>query len=133
MNVREIKERLNVRAAEVCELLLPAGKMENGKWICGDARGTPGTSLKVNLTGPYVGTYCDFGVDGPDKGGDLIKLWQVAKGVEFGRAIEEVKAFLGIRDEGTDVWQPGTHKGGGRGQVPKDWGPVKEGGGFGSG
>lgn len=128
MNVREIKERLNARALEVCELLLPGGKLENGKWICGDVHGAKGTSLKVSLQGQYAGTFFDWGSDAAEKSGDLIKLWQVSKNMEFSRAIEDIKQFLGIREEDRDITQGGPRpKPARRGQVPRDWRPVQEG------
>lgn len=128
MNVREIKDRLNGRVLEVCEMLLPTGRQENGKWVCGDATGKEGSSLKVNLSGPYVGTFHDFADNSPEKSGDLIKLWQLNRNMEFGAALDDIKRYLGIQDEAQDLHrslprqrrlQPGV--------IPNDWRPVQEG------
>lgn len=101
MDGRQIKDMLNDRAQEVCEMLLPGGKVEKNEYVIGDVRGTPGTSLKVVIQGPKTGVFCDF-ADKDVKGNNLLELWLRVRGCSFREAIQEAKSFLGIRD---DSWQ----------------------------
>lgn len=101
MDGRQIKDMLNDRAQEVCEMLLPGGKVEKNEYVIGDIHATPGTSLKVVIQGPKTGVFCDF-ADKDIKGNNLLELWLKVRGCSFRDAIREAKDFLGIRD---DSWQ----------------------------
>jgi len=101
MDGRQIKDMLNQRAQEVCELLLPGGRIEKNEYVIGDIRGAAGDSLKIVVHGPKTGLFCDF-ADREVKGNNLLELWLRVKGCSFRQAIQEAKAFIGIRD---DAWQ----------------------------
>jgi twinkle protein len=101
MDGRQIKERLHQRAQEVCELLLPGGRVDKNEYVIGDIHGTPGDSLKIVIQGQKTGVFCDF-ADRAVKGNNLLELWLRVKGCPYREAVREAKAYLGIRDEG---WQ----------------------------
>ena len=77
-------------------MLLPAGRACKNQWLAGDAYGSQGQSLKVNLTGNHAGQWRDWARQ--EDHGDLLDLWRIAKGIDAHLAIKEAKAFLGIRD-----------------------------------
>ena len=92
----EIKARLTSRIEEVLFHLLPAGKSRYGKFLIGDVAGTPGESMKVELTGEKAGVWYDHAVG---HGGDILDLWAVVRGMntktEFPRVIEDIRGWLG--------------------------------------
>jgi len=97
LSVAQISERLAAQTLAVCSLLLPGGKLVNGKeWVCGDVTGKPGESLKVCVYGTYMGQWQDWSND-TDKG-DLIDLWRCVKGCTQAEAIKQAKQWLGIVD-----------------------------------
>ncbi len=96
MDWRDVETKLQERALEVAQHLLPNGKREGSEWVCGNLDGQPGRSLKVNITGK-VGVWCDF-ADGGKGGKTLINLWCSVRNKEFRVCIREAKEFLGIRD-----------------------------------
>ena len=51
----ELARRLATHAEAVCRHYLRAGHKEGRYWLIGDARGTPGRSLYVRLSGPDSG------------------------------------------------------------------------------
>jgi twinkle protein len=99
MDANEIKERLNQRAESVCAYLLPTGKKDGAEWVCGDVTGTPGTSLRIHLSGAKVGYWADFQASDQYRGRNLLSLWMAVRKVEFVAAMKEAKEFLGIRDD----------------------------------
>lgn len=99
MDANEIKERLNQRAESVCAFLLPTGKRDGAEWVCGDVAGTPGTSLRVHLSGSKVGYWADFQATDQYRGRNLLALWMAVRKVEFVPAMKEAMEFLGIRED----------------------------------
>ena len=97
LSVAQISERLSAQAQTVAALLLPGGKLLGGKeWVCGDVSGKAGESLKVCIYGTYAGQWKDWSTDS-DKG-DLIDLWEKAKGCSRAEAVKQAKQYLGIAD-----------------------------------
>jgi twinkle protein len=94
--IAEISRRLADRGEEVCGMLLPAGRAYKGEWLAGDAYGSRGESLKVNLTGSHAGQWRDWARH--EDHGDLLDLWRISKGIDAHSAIKEARAFLGIRE-----------------------------------
>lgn len=103
----ELAEMLAQRAAEVCELLLPAGRADHGNWVVGSTQNDTGKSLHVQLSGSRAGLWLDFA---SGEKGDMIGLWRVAKGISLRDACSEAMKFLGIeriqeeRAEPTKAW-----------------------------
>src|ERR1039458_4733048 len=73
-----VKRELLHRAESVCRHLLPAGKREGNEWHCGNLRGKPGHSLKINLS---EGVWEDFATG--ERGSNILELWKQARGVDF--------------------------------------------------
>lgn len=96
ISASQLSARLADRAVEVCEMILPAGRLHGSEWLCGDVAGNAGDSLKVTLTGTHAGQWRDWANES-DRG-DLIDLWRIAKGITPGAAMKEVRAFLGIAE-----------------------------------
>src|SRR4029453_839946 len=94
--IAEISRRLADRGEEVCGMLLPAGRAYKGEWLAGDAYGSRGESLKVNLTGSHAGQWRDWARH--EDHGDLLDLWRISKGIDAHSDIKEARAFLGIRE-----------------------------------
>lgn len=96
MTPRELSERLVAYTETICHDLLPGGRRLGAEYCAGSVRGEEGKSLKVRLTGPKTGLWADFATG--DKG-DLITLYQLAKGVTLKEAIEWAKSYLGVTDD----------------------------------
>jgi twinkle protein len=100
MELWEIKQFLNQRAEEVCQLLLPAGFRKGNRWTCGDVMNTPpsdkrnGGSLIVDLEGSTAGRWHDFAAG--THGNSLIDLWMLNRGVEFPEALKQIRAEFGL-------------------------------------
>lgn len=114
MKAQDIKAQLMDRMQEVAEFLLPEGQLtaDQMQWNCGDCNGTPGSSFYLDLYNDNAGVWCDFGaVDDAERGGDILKLWQLARGVDFKTACAEAQAFLdGCDMEPTVSGKPTTDK-----------------------
>lgn len=96
MNAHELSQRLADSAATVAEYLLPKGKRVSGEWKAGSTSGEEGQSLSVRISGAKKGVWRDFATD---QGGDLLDLWAACRtGSSVGQAMNEAKAYLGIRD-----------------------------------
>jgi len=92
---REIAQGLADHAEGVCRHLLPNGKRDGAEWRAGSVQGEPGQSLGVHLTGAKAGVWSDFNEGG---GGDLLDLWQQARGISLPEAMDEARSYLGISE-----------------------------------
>lgn len=93
-DIVELKRLLSTQVQSVAERLLPAGKRDGPEWRAGSTSGDAGKSLGVHLAGPKAGIWSDFGTG---EGGDLIDLWMAVKRVELPTALDEIRAFLGVK------------------------------------
>lgn len=94
MDARQISILLSQNVLNVVSFLLPNGKKEGNYWRCGDVSGNPGKSLAVVLSGNKAGLWNDFATN--DKGGDLLDLWKVCKGVSLKTAMIEACKWLNV-------------------------------------
>jgi 5S rRNA maturation endonuclease (ribonuclease M5) len=85
-------ELLRQRALEVCQHLIPGGKIEGHEYTAGDIDGTPGNSLSVNLS---TGIWADFAGSDELKG-DLLNLWARVHRTKPVDAMKQAQAWLGI-------------------------------------
>lgn len=92
-DILEIKRKLADRAQSVAEYLLPRGRKEANEWRAGSITGEAGQSLGVHLSGDKAGIWADFN---GGKGGDLIDLWAVTRGIDLSKALDEARGWLGI-------------------------------------
>jgi hypothetical protein len=96
----EIREQLNVRAAEFVRELFPQAYFHrNGRAAqIGDISGAPGLSMKIELAGPKIGSWYDHATG---EGGGLIELFaavngMTAKGPELPQVLQMIsEQFLG--------------------------------------
>lgn len=95
MNVKELSARLASRADDVAQYLLPRGKRQGREWKAGSTTGEEGASLSVCLVGEKAGRWKDFA---GGEGGDLVDLWMACRGMDLKEALDEIKAYLGVRD-----------------------------------
>ncbi|WP_404482874.1 toprim domain-containing protein [Novosphingobium sp. BL-52-GroH] len=108
LSVGEIAERINARARELAQELLPNGSYSQGKdkWMfSGIADTGRSASAWVHLSGPKIGKWFDMGnaLAGEEKG-DMLDLLRLKLCLAEPRdAIEEAKRRLGIVDD----WKPG--------------------------
>lgn len=103
MTATEIAHALRPRVDEVARLLLPNGKRNGSLWIVGSVAGEAGNSLKVHLSGELVGSWTDWA---DQRKGDLIGLWQGARGLGLAEACEQALAFLGIVETSPALARP---------------------------
>jgi twinkle protein len=100
MHIKELSDMLWNDVSNVVKYLLPNGKKESNEWVCGSVDGEKGKSLKVNLGGKRV--WSDFS---SGDGGDLIDLWMLARGLNLPDTIQEVKEYLGVKDDDRAITQ----------------------------
>lgn len=91
----DISAMLARQAESICRDLLPNGKRQGHEWCVGSVQGEAGESLKVHLDGQKAGVWRDFA---SNQGGDLIDLWREVHGLTLREAIEQAKAYLGVRE-----------------------------------
>lgn len=90
----ELSDLLWAQVDRVAPHLLPNGKKEGHEWVAGNVNGDKGNSLKVNLSGKKK--WADFA---EGDGGDMLDLWMACRGINLHQAMQEAKAFLGIKDD----------------------------------
>ena len=81
----ELSSSLAACAEAVCRHYLPQGEKSGRYWLIGDARGTPGRSLFVRLTGP-------------DRGKGAAGKWTDAQSGEHGDLLDIIRESLGLND-----------------------------------
>lgn len=95
----ELARRLATHAEAVCRHYLRAGHKEGRYWLIGNARGTPGRSLYVRLSGPdygkgAAGKWTDAATG---EHGDLLDLIGLNLGLTAARdAMDEARVFLSL-------------------------------------
>ena len=91
-----IRMALIGRLEPVLTTLFPAGKTRRGKFVIGDALGSPGDSLEVVLSGAKAGLWTDRA---ENTGGDIFDLiaahHRLDAQLEFARVLEEAGRLLG--------------------------------------
>ena len=92
----EINRILVSRFQEVCQYLLPNGKVVGNEYRVGGISGDAGDSLKITLSGTHAGRFMDH-ADKDVKGATPLWLWSKAKNVRFPQAVTEAREFLGLR------------------------------------
>jgi twinkle protein len=98
MDSASINQLLLQRFQEVCQYLLPNGKVSGSHYLIGDLEGTAGASLQITLTGSAAGRFKDFN-GGDAKGATPLYLWHKVKKIPFRQAVAEAKEWLGVKDE----------------------------------
>lgn len=111
MDSASLNQKLIERFQEVCEHLLPQGKVVGSHYAVGGLDGSPGESLQITLTGTAAGRYIDF-AHPEDKGGTPLYLWAQARHITFREAVEEARKWLGL---------PESDYGGVRRHKNKEW------------
>ncbi|HBT3181757.1 TPA: AAA family ATPase [Klebsiella aerogenes] len=94
MSPSELSDLLWLQVDRIAPHLLPNGKKDGHEWVAGNVHGDKGSSLKVNLNGKKK--WADFA---EGDGGDMLDLWMACRGINLHQAMQEAKAFIGIRDD----------------------------------
>lgn len=95
----DLSARLSACAEAVCRQYLPKGEKSGRYWLVGDARGAPGRSLFVRLTGPERGKGAAGKWTDAQSGehGDLLDIIRESCGLqEFKEVAEEARRFLSL-------------------------------------
>jgi twinkle protein len=92
----EISRLLAQQPENVAHYLLPGGKKKGHEYHVGSIGGEPGESLKVHLSGPKSGLWCDFASGSEGYRGDLLDLWSAVRSIGLKQAAEEASKYLGI-------------------------------------
>ena len=92
----ELRAELLARLESVLATMFPAGKKRKGKFLIGDALGSPGDSLEVVLDGEKAGLWTDRATG---DGGDIFTLISGHFGIDvhadFHRVLEQSTDLLG--------------------------------------
>lgn len=80
---------------------LPGGKLIGREYCCGNLRGEPGDSLRVNVN---TGMWADFA--GTEKGGDLISLYAAIEGISQGESFKRLSSDTGFALRETSPFNP---------------------------
>jgi twinkle protein len=87
MNAKEVSQLLAKDATNIAMMLLPNGKKESGRWVCGSIDGEAGKSLKVELSGHKAGRWADY--SDKDMSGDMLDLWRLTKCISAKEAFKD--------------------------------------------
>jgi putative DNA primase/helicase len=79
------------RLPELLTQLLPGGRLIGREWVCGNLRGEPGRSCRVNLA---TGRWADFATG--ERGGDPVSLYTAILRVPQGEAARRLAELLGV-------------------------------------
>jgi putative DNA primase/helicase len=79
------------RLPELLTQLLPGGRRIGREWVCGNLRGEPGASCKVNI---FTGRWADFATG--ERGGDIISLAAAVWRVQQSEAALRLAELLGV-------------------------------------
>ena len=93
MTATELSALLAAKAEQVCQHLLPQGRVSQGNWVIGSLQGDQGKSLHIQLTGPRAGIWLDFSTG---EKGDMIGLWAQCRGLSLKDAYREAAQYLEI-------------------------------------
>jgi hypothetical protein len=97
MDTEALRAALLDRLEAVLQFLFPQERIRGNRFYVGDADGTPGKSLVVELAGPRRGLWKDFATD---EGGDVIAVWARAHGQstrhDFPQIVTEIRQWLGL-------------------------------------
>lgn len=100
-DLKEIREALNLRIRDVCERLLPRGRLIAGQWeahnprVAGDDRKLP--ALKVRVSGGTPGAWTDWRNGRDGHAGDVIGLIAYLNGADTKGALAWARDFLGLK------------------------------------
>lgn len=92
LNFEGLAAALLDRANEYLPTWLPGGRPIGREYTCGDLRGGPGDSCKVNMT---TGLWADFASG--EQGGDLISLYAAVEGIKQGEAAKRLADQISFR------------------------------------
>jgi putative DNA primase/helicase len=95
LDVRQIKQLLLERIAEVAQYLYPNGKKEGNHWRVGSIEGEPGKSFGICIAGEKAGLWGDF-ADSAKHSRNLLDLWMAGRKVDFKTALHEAAEWLGV-------------------------------------
>ena len=95
MNAKEVSDLLASDAASVAQYLFPGGKKSGQEWKLGGVSGEPGSSMSIRIGGAKRGVWSDFATG---EKGDLLDAWAACRGCSISEAINEAKAYLGVRE-----------------------------------
>lgn len=114
ISIGELARMLDQHAASLAPELLPNGRREGVFWRTSNVSDVPtgSYSLAVNLSGPRIGMWTDFGAakGAADRSGDMLTLVAVTRfGGNRGDACKFARRYLGI-DSGEDPWTIATRK-----------------------
>jgi twinkle protein len=95
-SARDLAKLLADRADSFCRYLLPNGQLISGNWCVGSPAGEPGSSTRIQITGPNAGVWADFA--DANQSGDLLGLIKANRNLSIKDAIKFAKDWLGITD-----------------------------------
>lgn len=103
ISVPELARMLDQHAASLAPELLPNGRREGAFWRTSNVADIPtgNYSLAVNLSGPRIGMWTDFGAakGAPDRSGDMLKLVAATRyGGDLGLACQFARSWMGLDD-----------------------------------
>jgi putative DNA primase/helicase len=76
---------------DLCRRWLPGGQLIGREWVCGNLRGEPGRSCKVNIV---TGRWADFATN--QRGGDPVSLYAAILRVSQAEAARRLAELLGV-------------------------------------
>jgi hypothetical protein len=94
MTAADLKHRMNERAQEFAQYLLPAGRKAGNTWLVGSLGGETGKSLSIQIGGSKVGIWSDFATG--DSGSNLLELYIQKRRVNFAEAVRDCSEWLGV-------------------------------------
>lgn len=94
-DVVEIKQMLHSKILDLCQDLLPGGKLHGHRYVVGGVHGNAGKSMNVDVSGK-PGLWIDFATG---DGGDVFDLIGAVKNLSFVDSISWASDWLGVNEE----------------------------------
>ncbi len=97
LSTDRVRSGLLSQLETVLVYLLPNGHLHNNTYEVGDIHGSPGDSLKIEITGSKAGLWHDFATN---EGGDIFELWAARHGLDtktqFKQVLQSASDWLGL-------------------------------------
>lgn len=93
--IERAKSAARPMVRDICQHILPGGRVDGRHYVCSGVDGGNGRSLKVDLSS---GAFKDFSPSSQSDRGDIVELWSRSRRIGAADAAREILEFCGERE-----------------------------------